>query len=517
MSSQCLVKAPYDSRTYTSQNVFKRQPEGKFRTNLQDGKKDAWEKHRCRWGTAIYELPARGTNHADRLVLRDQLLEAKLPPCSMKGHRHYGALAEPMSLLEGDIDIAEKGASKAFYETLKETVMGFNDTEINSAAKLQRGLNQKWNDHGAFFQPHTQACLEYATSLKDIPHPSSTQQSDYVEHKNHTVYQPLQHTSSHQPHQDKAKYCQDKAPFAEKAFKQQNNYTELISNYYRELYKEEKPVKDSPKVSHTRGKPPKSGRSRCASTTPTPSVREQHRPTRRSSSAMLRAVSEATSTSEVSCSLASIASSTSKPRETKLASNKKITDKSPSRQMDLRRSDQKFDFAVPPVEYFLSESVSTQTNSGEVVGLNPLWPPSNKSEIPERIGYPHLSLPLGINTQIHEDFQIDHREAVEPKWREALGQTKKVSFADEKKAERDTDWDITTHGTGDQVKSQAHRRFNLKQDWVPRIWDYNYLLFHLNRRHHMVDTKDLLEGSSGLKHNNLLSCHASHIDGGLIG
>lgn len=107
------------------------------------------------------------------------------------------------------------------------------------------------------------------------------------------------------------------------------------------------------------------------------------------------------------------------------------------------------------MEYFLSESVSTQTNSGEVVGLNPLWPPSNKSDNRERIGYPHLSLPLGINTSVHEDFQIDHSGNNEPK-REASGRTKKVNFADESKA--DTDWDITTHGTGDQVKSQAHRR-----------------------------------------------------------
>ena len=74
--------------------------------------------------------------------------------------------------------------------------------------------------------------------------------------------------------------------------------------YYKELYKDEKPAKDAPKVSkfRPRNKPPKSGR-RCASTTPEPSVREQHRPTRRSSSAMLRAVSEATSTSEVCCRL----------------------------------------------------------------------------------------------------------------------------------------------------------------------------------------------------------------------
>ena len=77
-----------------------------------------------------------------------------------------------------------------------------------------------------------------------------------------------------------------------------------MSMYYKELYKDEKPAKDAPKVSkfRPRTKPPKSGR-RCASTTPEPSVREQHRPTRRSSSAMLRAVSEDTSTSEVCCRL----------------------------------------------------------------------------------------------------------------------------------------------------------------------------------------------------------------------
>ena len=50
------------------------------------------------------------------------------------------------------------------------------------------------------------------------------------------------------------------------------------------------------------------------------------------------------------------------------------------------------------MQYFLSETRATQTENGVVDGLNPRWPPSNKSENPEKIGYPHLRLPLAINT-----------------------------------------------------------------------------------------------------------------------
>ena len=56
------------------------------------------------------------------------------------------------------------------------------------------------------------------------------------------------------------------------------------------------------------------------------------------------------------------------------------------------------------------------------------------------------------------------------------------------------------------MKSQAHKAFNKehKSDWVPRIWDYNYLLFHLDRRDHHPDGK------------SLISCHGSRMNG-LIG
>jgi hypothetical protein len=32
--------------------------------------------------------------------LKNVMMAAKLPPCSLKGHRHYGALAEPVLVSE---------------------------------------------------------------------------------------------------------------------------------------------------------------------------------------------------------------------------------------------------------------------------------------------------------------------------------------------------------------------------------------------------------------------------------
>ena len=48
----------------------------------------------------------------------------------------------------------------------------------------------------------------------------------------------------------------------------------------------------------------------------------------------------------------------------------------------------------------MSETRATQTDGGLEVGLNPRWPPSSKSDHPDKIGYPHLRLPLAINTLI---------------------------------------------------------------------------------------------------------------------
>ena len=59
-------------------------------------KAKAWESHRGTWGTAIYEHPVQRATHDDMTKLKNVLRAAKLPPCSLKGHRHYGALAEPV-------------------------------------------------------------------------------------------------------------------------------------------------------------------------------------------------------------------------------------------------------------------------------------------------------------------------------------------------------------------------------------------------------------------------------------
>ena len=139
-------------------------------------------------------------------------------------------------------------------------------------------------------------------------------------------------------------------------------------------------------------------------------------------------------------------------------------------------------------------SSGTQTDSGQTEGLNPLWPPSNKSSHPDKIGYPNLRLPLAINTLIKER----EMEQGSPK-KEAGTSTIEVikSLSN-------------TGGSkyGYCVKSEAHNTFNSDHqgDWVPRIWDYNYLLFHLNRRDHSSDGAHTLN-----------SCHASHMNGGLIG
>ena len=44
----------------------------------------------------MYEVPVRGANYQNRSEMKQEMYSAKLPPMSLKGHRHYGALAEPM-------------------------------------------------------------------------------------------------------------------------------------------------------------------------------------------------------------------------------------------------------------------------------------------------------------------------------------------------------------------------------------------------------------------------------------
>ena len=68
-------------------------------TTVYFSKKDAWERHRSTWGTAIYEDPIQGATHKDMNKLKHVMNTAKLPPCSLKGHRHFGAPSEPMSVL----------------------------------------------------------------------------------------------------------------------------------------------------------------------------------------------------------------------------------------------------------------------------------------------------------------------------------------------------------------------------------------------------------------------------------
>ena len=137
-------------------------------------------------------------------------------------------------------------------------------------------------------------------------------------------------------------------------------------------------------------------------------------------------------------------------------------------------------------------SSGSQTDSGQTEGLNPLWPPSNKADHPDKIGYPHLRLPLAINTLIKKRVA----EAGSPR-KEGEASTIELIRTDASPAKH-----------GYCVKSEAHKSYNdtHQDDWVPRIWDYNYLLFHLNRRDHTCDGE-----------TELNSCHASHMNGGLIG
>jgi len=161
---------------------------------------------------------------------------------------------------------------------------------------------------------------------------------------------------------------------------------------------------------------------------------------------------------------------------------------------------------VPQIQYFLSETRATQTDGGLEAGLNPRWPPSSKSDNPEKIGYPHLRLPLAIDTLVHQNPE---REAG-PRYTD-----KGVQVGAENQALPEDASKLTTEklpnikkfpNVTSCMKSQAHKDFNKehKSDWVPRIWDYNYLLFHLDRRDHHPDGK------------NLISCHGSRMDG-LIG
>ena len=84
--------------------------------------------------------------------------------------------------------------------------------------------------------------------------------------------------------------------------KQQEKYNALIKKYYKELYSKSPIPKDSQTKPSLKPRV-KTARTRCRTTTPPP-VTTPAVPTKRAKSAMLRAVSEATSTSEVTCSLA---------------------------------------------------------------------------------------------------------------------------------------------------------------------------------------------------------------------
>lgn len=485
MPTKCLVKQPYNSRTFKSSNVFHRSPVGNDKQSLQENlKAKAWESHRGTWGTAIYEHPVQRATHDDMTKLKNVLRAAKLPPCSLKGHRHFGALAEPVSLLEGNIDVAEKGASLNFKNLVYGEVMG-------STAGKQRSLNQSWNNTETIMQLHTQACLEYVTSLQ-VPTGKSTMGSDYVEHNTAYLYQPLPSSA--------AATSSIRTPFAQQIKKQQLKYNSLIKSYYKEL---------SSKAPSTEQGPTKRARSptktaRCRSTTPISENVKIMQPRRRSRSAMLRNVSEATSTSEVSCSLAVLPASrqeTSMTREQRLTA--KITDAVANRQMNLKRSDLPVKSTVrkvPQVQYFLSETRATQTDGGLEQGLNPRWPPSSKSDHPDKIGYPHLRLPLAINTLIRLDPDTEGLTDKAVQVSEPNPPVLPTLEADKLPSIKKFP-NVTSC-----MKSQAHKEFNKehKSDWVPRIWDYNYLLFHLDRRDHHPDG------------NNLISCHGSRMSG-LIG
>lgn len=478
MPTKCLVKQPYDSRTFKSSNVFLRIPVTQDKHNAQESlKATAWETHRGTWGTAIYEHPMQKATHDDMSQLKNVMRAAKLPPCSLKGHRHYGALAEPVSLLEGNIDVVQKGAASGYNKLVDSEVMGI------TAAK-QRSLNSDWNNTETIMQLHTQACLEYVTSLQ-VATGKSTMGSDYVEHKTAYLYQPLPTSATKSV----------RTPFAKQIKKQQKKYNNLIKSYYKELSSK------SPPAAQSQTKRPRSSakKSRCRSTTPISENTKTMHP-RRSRSAMLRAVSEATSTSEVSCSLAVLPATqfeTSKTREQRVTA--KVTDAVANRQMNLRRSNLAVKsnvHHVPQVQYFLSETRATQTDGGLKQGINPRWPPSSQSDNPDKIGNPYLRLPLAINTLIHPS----------PEQKEAPSFTDKgVQVSENQNPPTDSSKLPNINDTS-CMKSQAHKEYNKehKSDWVPRIWDYNYLLFHLNRRDQNPDG------------TNLISCHGSRMNG-LIG
>eukprot|EP00116_Pleurobrachia_bachei_P002804 sb/3463066/ len=430
-TSSLVVKQPYNSRTFRSSNAMSRVPNYTRRADCQERKKYAWENHRGTWGTAVYEVPVRGANYQNRSEMKQEMYSAKLPPMSLKGHRHFGALAEPINLLEGQAETAGKGASLDFMTIVDREVMGncvqnSLDQTFNSSATQQRALNHRWQTYGAKHQPHTQACLEYATRL-EAPTGRSTMESDYQQHGTAYLYQSLPVGGAETP----------KTPFAKatrKSLRVNLCMNKLLKSYYKQIHS------TTSKEHHKSAKQKRTQTARPRSTTPTQAAKPAQ-PTRRSKSAMLRAVSQATSTSEVSCSLA-VLPGLDKTRGDKLTS--KITDVIANRHMKLKRAELTVDDNVPSVQYYEAVSSGTQTDSGQTEGLNPLWPPSNKSNHPDKIGYPHLRLPLAINTLIKKRVA------------EAEGNPKNLRLCSFNEAHQD--------------------------DWVPRIWDYNYLLFHLNRR-----------------------------------
>ena len=100
------------------------------------------------------------------------------------------------TLLEGNVDIAQKGASAEFHHKVEQDVMGYalqrgDSAKIQkSAAQSQRDINSSWLQHGAFHQPHTQACLGYATSLQ-VSNGKSTMEADYIQHDTAYLYEPM--------------------------------------------------------------------------------------------------------------------------------------------------------------------------------------------------------------------------------------------------------------------------------------------------------------------------------------
>lgn len=510
MPTQCLIKEPFNSRTYKSSNVFFRKQD---RHILYESKRSAWDKHRGTWGTAIYEHPIKGVTHKDLCDQRNLINSSKLPPCSLKGHRHFGAAAEPITLLEGNVDTAEKGASSEFRQIFEEEVMGNplygagTEKIKNSTATKQKDFNHNWKEYGALMQLNTKACLEYATRLQVSTSIKSTMGNDYVQHETAAIYQPLPAGGLNSDN--------IKTPFAQDTKKQQEKYNALIKKYYKELYSKSPIPKDSQTKPSLKPRV-KTARTRCRTTTPPP-VTTPAVPTKRAKSAMLRAVSEATSTSEVTCSLAILPGSInekSKTREDKLTA--KVSDAIANRNINLKRADLTIKPNVAPVQYFLSETRATQTENGVVDGLNPRWPPSNKSENPEKIGYPHLRLPLAINTlgldtslneQDREPNTFGKQASLE---RNTSSGTSCPPTSPRRKHPTRTEDKLPTiraesHAVQSGcVKSQAHAHYNKEHesDWVPRIWDYNYLLFHLNRRGHCPNNE------------TVMSCHASlHVDG----